>query len=621
MADPTGELREGTLRLVFGARLGSQFSSAAITSGNTALWERGHMLIAATLGFASLLLLLSIPPTLAQTPLATSPVPQGSPIPRILPPSAPTVAPGSLPLPPPASPNREIPNVSVTVTSVAIDGVTAYSLADVMKFVDGIAGRTVPLRTIDAARLAILQLYRADGYVFTAVSAHLDTEGHLRFVVTEGHIASVKLDGDIGPAAQQVLGFLTRLTEEPVIDAATLERYLLLAQDVPGVTLHAVLEPSADAPGALILIAKVTRREISGLATIDNRAFDEVGPIEAVGVIDFNSFTRYGEQTEISYYHAFPNSEKFALASTELFIGTSGLKLRAYGGGGPTDPTGNLGDIGYHATNAVFGLVASYPVIRARQQTLKVSTSFDGLNSDVTTALGRISAKLNADAVRAWRLGEEYDMSDILMGANRAATNRLVVRFSQGVPVFGAATNGASPTAARFNEDARFSKIDFEASRTQTVFAPWRDASVALFALLTGQWTTNILPPSEQFPLGGARFTRGYYAGQVLGDKALAATAELRLNTDPATSLFGTTLGFSNQFYVFYDWGQTWQNQASDFATSIDAIGGGVRSQISPNLEVDFEALTRFNRFPTGAGNGVSPLPKSAFYWRVLTRF
>ena len=53
--------------------------------------------------------------------------------------------------------------------------------------------------------------------------------------------------------------------------------------------------------------------------------------------------------------------------------------------------------------------------------------------------------------------------------------------------------------------------------------------------LLTGQWSPNILPPAEQFYLGGARFTRGYYAGQVPGDKALAATSrtaiEHRLRT------------------------------------------------------------------------------------------
>ena len=113
----------------------------------------------------------------------------------------------------------------------------------------------MPLPQIDAARQAILRRYRADGYVLTTVSAKLEANGRLRFVVTEGRIASVKLDGDIGPAGTQVLRFLNRLTEQQPIDSVTLERYLLLAQDVPGGSLRAVLEPSSDQPGALNLIA------------------------------------------------------------------------------------------------------------------------------------------------------------------------------------------------------------------------------------------------------------------------------------------------------------------------------------------------------------------------------
>ena len=105
--------------------------------------------------------------------------------------------------------------------------------------------------------------------------------------------------------------------------------------------------------------------------------------------------------------------------------------------------------------------------------------------------------------------------------------------------LLGATTDGNSPTSPRLGEQTGFTKFNFEASRTQTLFAPWEGASVGLMGLLTGQWSPNILPPAEQFYLGGARFTRGYYAGQVPGDKALAATVELQLNTGFETTLFG----------------------------------------------------------------------------------
>ena len=51
-------------------------------------------------------------------------------------------------------------------------------------------------------------------------------------------------------------------------------------------------------------------------------------------MLDFNSFTEFGEKTEISYYHTFPNSQNFGQVSTEMFIGASGLKGKVYGGYG-----------------------------------------------------------------------------------------------------------------------------------------------------------------------------------------------------------------------------------------------------------------------------------------------
>lgn len=326
------------------------------------------------LRFAPILvsLVLAISSVQAQTPPPINPVPLGSPIPRILPPPPLTVRPGAI-APPPSAPGSALLNRTVKVAGVTVDGVTAYTTAEIVPLVTGLTGPAVPLSRIEAAREVILERYRADGYVFTAVSAHIDAAGRLRFLVTEGHIVSVRLDGDIGPAGVQVLRFLKRLTEEPVIDAATLERYLLLAQDVPGVTLHAVLEPAAGQPGALDLVAQVERSPVSGLV--------------------------------------------------------------------------------------------------------------------------------------------------------------------------------------------------------------------------------------------------------VQGDKALAATTELQLNTSIGISVLGKSAQIPAQWYGFYDWGETWQNQPIDFATRISSAGVGVRSQVTRNLEVDAEAVARFNQFPTGAGNGVLPLSEAAFYWRAVTQF
>ena len=368
---------------------------------------------------------------------ATPPVPPGSPIPRILPPTLPPVAPGRA-APAPSTPTA-VPNATLRVERVLVEGATAYPASRLAPA--GLTGPAVSLARIEAAREAILARYRGDGFVLTTVSASVDAAGTLRFVVTEGRIVGVKLAGDIGPAGTQVLRFLNRLTETRPIDAATLERYLLLAQDVPGITLHAVLQPSEE-PGALTLIAEVSRKPLSGLVTADNRASNFTGPIEGIGVLDLNSFTQFGERTELSLYHAFPNTQTFGQASEEFYIGASGLRLRVYAGTGPATPTGLLALEAYQGYTNVAGATLTYPVIRARQQTLNLFGSLDALQSTVDTTATGVRSVTSFDSLRVARAGTDYVRSDLLFGADHPASNAVTARISKGLAILGASPNG-----------------------------------------------------------------------------------------------------------------------------------------------------------------------------------
>ena len=108
----------------------------------------------------------------------------------------------------------------IQVGTVQVTGAEALSPARLAPATAGLEGSTIPLARIEEARLAILRAYRDAGYPFAAIDAGLTrrpaAEGgpvvaDLTFAVTEGFVAEVKLDGDIGPAGTQVLRFLNRL--------------------------------------------------------------------------------------------------------------------------------------------------------------------------------------------------------------------------------------------------------------------------------------------------------------------------------------------------------------------------------------------------------------------------
>ncbi len=200
-----------------------------------------------------------------------------------------------------AYPNQA-PNTPVNVTSVVVEGGTIFPKAEIDGLTDGLIGPATPASAIEAARLAILRKYRDDGYPLVTVSAALARNGALRFVVVEGRISDVKLEGDIGPAGTKVLQFLGNLIKDGPTKTSEIERWLLLAQDVPGVGLQTVLRPSEADPGSLVLIARVTRTPISGFVVADNRAFKDTGPVEVLGVVGYNSVTSLGERSEVSIY-------------------------------------------------------------------------------------------------------------------------------------------------------------------------------------------------------------------------------------------------------------------------------------------------------------------------------
>jgi hemolysin activation/secretion protein len=544
--------------------------------------------------------------------------PAGSPLPRILPPPPPSVSTG-LPALPQAGPNGEVPNVNVAVKSVVVEGSTAYPQEKLDALTAGLTGPATPLAKVEEARTALLNLYRGDGYVLTAVTASLGAAGNLRFIVSEGRISDIKLEGDIGPAATQVLRFLNHLTEIRPINTAALERWLLLAQDIPGVTVRAVLRPS-DEPGALTLIAEVSRQAVAGLATVDNRGFRNTGPVEALTLLDLNSFTSVGEKSEFSIFHTDGNTQNFGQAATEFFVGGSGLRVRVYGGYGQSNPSDYFRTINYEGFTTVFGTSAVYPLIRSRTETLNLTGLLDLIESESRANGG----SLGRDSLRVARIGGDYAKEDLLLGTDRSAVNTAIVRLSQGVPFLGGSGNNA-PNAARVGESTDFTKISVDLTRTQTLFTPWEGATVALKGRIAGQAGFGLLPPAEKYYLGGTDLNRGFYSGEVTGDNALAWTIELQLNTPLNFVAFDKQIDVGAQFYAFYDRGETWENHKPGIPPDpnyrLSSEGIGARVTVTRYTEFDLEGVLRNTRIAAGTTGVVEPLKADALYWRVLTRF
>ena len=118
----------------------------------------------------------------------------------------------------------------------------------------------------------------------------------IRIQVIEGYINRIELDGEVGPVEDLAKQYLDRVTEEKPLKLATLERALLLTNDIPGVTASGLLRPATGELGAAELVVTLQRKRFDAFLNIDNLGNEYTGLTQLAGSFSTNSFTQAGEQ-------------------------------------------------------------------------------------------------------------------------------------------------------------------------------------------------------------------------------------------------------------------------------------------------------------------------------------
>jgi hemolysin activation/secretion protein len=534
---------------------------------------------------------------LAPPPQRVLPVPQ----PEIVPPAPPP----SEPAPPP------LVGAPIHVDAIRLEGVTVYDQAALRaSFADAI-GTDVPRARLDDIVQSLQTRYREDGYILTLVRAHFERAPHgTVFVIqaVEGYISAVKLDSDVGPVGDLILRTLDNLTAKHPLNNADLERYVLLANDIPGMKVSAVLRPTEGQPGAVELVAQVARKPYSVAMNYDNRGPQQAGPSEILVSGATNSFTSAGERIEAMLYSTFNNEELFGQVNGDAILNGEGLKLHTYFGRGNNQPGGSLEGIGLNSDLTIGGASLIYPLIRSRRFNIYIDTDTDTYQSTLTIGTGDAATE-NGSHLLMQRFGASVDLQDVLI-PDRPAANAINIKVSHGL-------GGTSNT--RPGNNVNFTKVAGDMTRVQDLFT-FADVRTALKVSVGGQFTNDILPPSEKYYLGGTRFGRGFYNGEVTGDRAIGSTTELQFNTTmPAPGFLADGTPLPAQFYGFWDFGHGYNLAPGDQSFTIQSLGLGVRSDVTPWLSVELEGVHRLTTQPQGPD--VTAEAPYAFFTRVTAHY
>lgn len=498
-----------------------------------------------------------------------------------------------LPVPRAAPRASDVAPAAVRARSIAIDGASEIPLDAFDEVVADFASRALSRDDLRALAGAVAGIARGRGYPFASASIPPQklSGGVLRVLLDEGRVDAVRIEGEAGSAVERILGTLAG--KSPVRREA-LDRALLLAGDVPGVSIRSTRITREGARPILIVIAE--RDAASGRIAIDNRSTDELGPIRARLRVDLNQLLAGDDRLTIDGGTNPLDPEEFGLVALgyQKGLGLNGATLAASGSYARTRPGGRLAarDTRGESYRLAFG--GTYPLLRTRETSLWAALDLYHRRSRQSQFGERVRLdRITAVAAR---------LDGVVALAGGRVSGRLVA--TQGLDLFDATERG-DRLASRRDGDARFTKLEAGLSWTGGL-----GGDLGLKLAAEGQIASRPLLAFEEFGIGGARFARGYQYSERQGDQGIAGSAELRYDIgDIAKSVRGI------QVFSFVDGGLVDDIRIDNENDKLASAGGGVRARLFGRLYADLEIALPINRARLDSGD---KSPRLAFELRAL---
>ena len=464
-------------------------------------------------------------------------------------------------------PSKGLKKIRFILKKIVVTGSTVYSHNAFRRWQKRFIDKKVSLALIYRFAEKITAKYRNDGYLLSRaiVVPQNIKNGVVTIQIVEGYIGNLKIRGPVKGSKMFLKSYGKALLRSSPLKAKDLERYLLLIDDLPGVSVESVLVPSKNEPGASELILTLKHKDMDSNAGIDNRGTKFNGPIQMRGATNANSvmgfYDRLGIQGVLT---SNPDELLFFNGFGEMPVSSEGTKIFISGSFSKSQPGSTLKQFKVEGNSNTFTVRASHPFIRSRGKNLKGYLGFTSRNSKTDL----LNENITDDRLRILKLGMAYDFVDRLRGVNLFSLG-----LSKGMNIMDASGPG-SLKLSRADGRSDFTKLSGDILRLQELGPGW--------SLLTGvgwQYAFDSLLSSEEFGLGGPQYVRAYDPSEVTGDHGIAFKLELQKGVKTNWNYLK-----SLQSYLYFDHGTVALRNTTavqDSSSSLTAVGLGMRGNIN----------------------------------------
>ena len=167
---------------------------------------------------------------------------------------------------------EEMEKIRFVLKKINVEGSTVYAHHLFDRWQKKLLNKTVSLAVIYKFAEKITKKYRDDGYLLSrAIVIPQEIEnGEVTIQVIQGHIGNILVRGPVAGTRAFIKASGRQLLQSSPLLSKDLERYLLLIDDLPGVTVESVLVPSKNEPGSDLLTEVETESLVPSVETANS---------------------------------------------------------------------------------------------------------------------------------------------------------------------------------------------------------------------------------------------------------------------------------------------------------------------------------------------------------------
>jgi hemolysin activation/secretion protein len=496
----------------------------------------------------------------------------------------------------------------ITPSRIQVEGAKTLPFKDVAARFAPLVGKDVSIGELIDTANGVTAMYKEHGYAlsFAFIPAQTFENGLVRVVVVEGYVANVVIKGNAGAAEQRIRAVADRMRADRPLRQATFERYINVLGMIPGVKTQATVAPPANTDGAATLELNVERKPVNVSTGID---FNHPG-VQGLLSATENGVLGLGESlTASALLPKGRDDQTYYALSGSLPVGTDGFTTKvdaSHYHGHPVDNPGLPSTIERTVVNDKLAFSAVYPFLLSNARsligtaTVYASHDEDRLKNTVVAGNPYLSQR---SQIRVTQLQLDYT------GIGAGVVRRASLNVAKAFDVLGA-SKSVETNIAGYAQVNPVSLTFVRTGATYTQSDDWPLKIGTVFSV-TGQYSPDTLPTSEQVSFGAGHFAAGYQPGEVSGDSGWGASFEVNRPVE-----IGMTYWKSLTPYVAVDAARVYLHGGTANPRRLSSVGIGFRVTDAKHYSLDLSVAKATGDAPIESGSR-SPRVNATFSYQL----